>query len=77
VAEQFWAILELFGVVSGLVYLVLELKQHSAMWIVGGISALIYIFVFAFSKIYADMAFNIYYAIISFWGYIMWRKIFI
>ncbi|MDO5570469.1 MAG: nicotinamide riboside transporter PnuC [Bacteroidales bacterium] len=74
IAEQFWTYLEYFGVISGLIYLWLEIKQNSIMWIVGGISALIYIFVFAYSKVYADMAFNIYYAIISFWGYFMWRK---
>ena len=73
-SDQFWTILEYTGVFSTLLYLWLEIKQKPAMWIIGIISSLIYIFVFAYARIYADMGFNIYYAGMSVFGYIMWRK---
>lgn len=44
------------------------------MWLLGGISSLLYIFVFGFARIYADMAFNIYNAAISLYGYQAWRR---
>ena len=44
------------------------------MWVLGAISSLIYVFVFAFSRIYADMAFNTYNVIISIYGWYQWRR---
>ena len=57
--------LEYLGVLSGLVYLLLEIRQHRAMWVVGFLTSLVYVFVFFFSKFYADMGLNIYYVVIS------------
>ena len=51
--------LEYFGVLTGLLYLGLEIVQHRAMWIVGFVTSFVYIFVFFFSKFYADMSLNI------------------
>ncbi len=59
-------LLEYFGVLSGLLYLFLEIRQHRAMWIVGFLTSFVYVFVFFFSKIYADMGLNIY---------IMWSSV--
>ena len=53
--------MEYFGVLTGLLYLLLEIRQHRAMWVVGFLTSLVYVFVFFFSKIYADMGLNIYY----------------
>lgn len=66
--------LEYFGVVSGLIYLILEIFQRPAMWVVGFITSFVYIFVFFFSKFYADMSLNIYYVCISIYGFWQWRK---
>ena len=38
--------LEYFGVLTGLLYLGLEIVQHRAMWIVGFVTSFVYIFVF-------------------------------
>lgn len=46
--------LEYFGVITGLLYLFLEIKQHKAMWVVGFLTSLVYVFVFLSAKIYAD-----------------------
>lgn len=67
-------VLEYFGVVTGLLYLLLEIKQHRAMWILGFITSLLYVFVFFFSKIYADMGLNIYYVAISLYGLWLWTR---
>ncbi len=66
--------LEYFGVVTGLLYLWLEIKQHKAMWVVGFISSLTYVFVFFFSRIYAMMTLNVYYVVISVYGFLLWSK---
>lgn len=67
-------LLEYFGVISGLLYLYLEIKQKSSMWIVGLITSLIYVFVFFQAKFYADMGLNLYYLVISIYGLILWKR---
>ena len=67
-------LLEYFGVLTGLLYLFLEIRQHRAMWVVGFLTSLVYVFVFFFSKIYADMGLNIYYVAISIYGFWQWHK---
>ena len=67
-------ILEYFGVITGLLYLLLEIRQHKAMWVVGFLTSLVYVFVFFFSKIYADMGLNIYYVAISIYGFWKWAQ---
>lgn len=66
--------MEYFGVLTGLLYLVLEIKQHRAMWIVGFLTSFVYVFVFFFSKIYADMGLNLYYVLISVYGFWQWTR---
>ena len=67
-------LLEYFGVSTGLLYLLLEIKQHRAMWIVGFLTSFFYIFVFFSSKIFAVMGLNIYYVIISIYGFWQWTR---
>ena len=43
-------LLEYFGVLTGLLYLFLEIRQHRAMWVVGFLTSLVYVFVFFFSS---------------------------
>lgn len=66
--------LEYFGVITGLMYLILEIRQHRAMWIIGFITSCIYVYVFFSSKFYADMSLNIYYVCISIYGFLQWKK---
>lgn len=66
--------LEYFGVVTGLLYLYLEIRQHKAMWVVGFVSSLAYVFVFFFSRFYGVMALNVYYVLISIYGFWLWSK---
>lgn len=64
--------LEYFGVITGLLYLFLEIKQHRAMWIVGILSSLVYVYVFFDAKVYATMGLNLYYTAISIYGLWQW-----
>lgn len=66
--------MEYFGVATGLLYLFLEIKQHRAMWVVGFLTSFVYVFVFFFSKIYADMGLNLYYVLISIYGFWQWTR---
>ncbi|MDR0232426.1 MAG: nicotinamide riboside transporter PnuC [Dysgonamonadaceae bacterium] len=66
--------LEIFGVITGLGYLYLEIKQKPQMWILGILTSFVYIFVFFGAKIYAGMSLNIYYVIVSIYGFILWQK---
>ena len=66
--------LEYFGVLTGLLYLLLEIKQHRSMWIVGFLTSLVYVFVFFSAKIYADMGLNLYYVGISLYGFWQWSR---
>lgn len=66
--------LEWFGVLSGLLYLSLEIRQKSAMWIVGFISSMVYVFVFFSAKLYANASLNVYFVAMSVYGFWQWRK---
>lgn len=66
--------MEYFGFISGLVYLILEIKQNKLMWVVGVLCALAYIVVFAQSHLYAAMGLQIYYLSVSIYGFIAWKK---
>lgn len=67
-------VLEIFGLLSTLLYLYLEIKQVRIMWIIGFISALIYIVVFYSSNLYASMGLQFYYLFVSVYGWVEWGK---
>lgn len=64
--------LELFGVVSTIVYLVLSIRQSIWLWPLGALSSAIYIAVYFANKFYADMGLQTYYLIISIYGFVAW-----
>jgi nicotinamide mononucleotide transporter len=66
--------IEIFAVITGLLYVYLEIKQNKVMWIVGIISSLVFIYVFFSAKIYANMAMYGYYVFISVYGWFAWKK---
>ena len=66
--------IEIFGAVTGVIYVFLEIKQSMWLWPVGIITSAVYIWVFLTGKIYADMSLQVYYLIISFIGWYWWVK---
>ena len=66
--------LEIFGVVFGFLYLFLEFKKSNLMWIVGLGMALVYAIVYCQQGVYAYMCFQIYYILVSVYGFLQWGK---
>ncbi|MCL2728247.1 MAG: nicotinamide riboside transporter PnuC [Bacteroidales bacterium] len=63
--------IEIFGALTGVVYVALEIYKRPSMWIVGIVTSLVYIYVFAQNGFYAMAGLNIYYVGISVYG--LWR----
>ncbi len=66
--------MEIFTLVTGVIYLVLEIKQKNFMWVIGVITSLAAMYMFFNQGLYASFALNVYYFVISFWGLYQWRK---
>lgn len=67
-------IIEIFGLITGVLYIWLEIKQNRWMWLLGILTAVVYIWVFLDSKLYAAMALQLYYFGISIYGWISWKR---
>lgn len=65
--------LETSAAILGIVYLILSIKQHIGLWFFGLLTSGLYIYVFLTEKFYADMLLQIYYVIISIYGWIHWK----
>jgi len=65
---------EIFGAVSGIIYVFLEIRQNIWLWPIGIITSAVYILVFFTNKFYADMSLQVYYLVISVLGWYWWMK---
>jgi nicotinamide mononucleotide transporter PnuC len=66
--------IEIFGAVTGIIYVFLEIRQTIWLWPVGIITSAVYIWVFFTSKFYADMSLQGYYLVISCLGWYWWTR---
>jgi nicotinamide mononucleotide transporter len=66
--------IELFGAITGIVYVILEIRQVTWLWPVGIITSAVYVWVFYTGKLYADMSLQVYYVVISFLGWYWWAR---
>lgn len=66
--------IEIFGAVTGIIYVFLEIKQSLWLWPVGIVTSAVYIWVFFHGKLYADMSLQGYYLVISVAGWYWWVK---
>lgn len=66
--------IELLGAILGLLYIFFSIRQHILTWPTGLFTSLLYIVVFFQSGFYADMGLQIYYVIISIYGWYFWLK---
>lgn len=64
--------IEVLGAVTGLIYLYLEIRQNIWLWPLGIVTSALYIYIFFVSKFYADMGLQVYYLIISIYGWWYW-----
>lgn len=66
--------IEIVGVVLSLIYLYLSIKAKVGLWLFGILSSVFYIVVFFDAKLYADLSLNVYYVLISIYGWINWHR---
>lgn len=63
---------ELSGTVFGLIYVLLSIRQSIYTWPAGIITSLLYCWIFLEAKFYAGMGLQVYYVIISTYGWWNW-----
>ena len=66
-------LLEILGVLTGIIYLWLEYRASIYLWIAGIIMPAIYLFVYYDAGLYADFGINIYYLLIALYGWVAWK----
>ena len=66
--------IEIFALVTGIAFLVLEILQKNAMWVVGILTDLACIYSFGIQHSWGMMGLNVYYLVMSFIGLWRWRK---
>jgi len=66
--------IEVFAMVTGVAYVILEILQKNSMWIVGILTGAACAFSFAVQHVWASMGLNIYYMVISVIGLYKWKK---
>ncbi len=65
---------EFFGVITGIIYVLLEVKQNRLLWPLGIVTSAAYVFIFFTGKFYADMGLQVYYVMISIYGWYYWSR---
>ncbi|MFP4663758.1 MAG: nicotinamide riboside transporter PnuC [Bacteroidales bacterium] len=63
---------ELAAALLGVVSIFLQIKQNHFYWLVALVMVSMYIYVYYESKFYADMSLQIYYVIVSIYGWLHW-----
>ncbi len=65
---------EVAGTSLGLIYIFLSIKQSIYTWPVGLLASALYVYVFLVAQFYADMALQVYYVGVSFYGWYHWLR---
>ena len=66
--------MQIFTLVTGVIYIILEIRQKNFMWIVGVVTSLAAMWVFFRQGLYASFGLNTYYLITAFIGLWQWGK---
>lgn len=67
-------VLQIIGVVLGLLYLYLEYKANIWLWVVGLVMPIVHGVLYFRSGLYADCSMQIYYILAGLYGLAMWRR---
>jgi len=70
-----WIVDHYFEVIAaalGFVAIYLQIKQNVWYWLISIIMVSMYIYIYIGARLYADMSLQVYYLIISFYGWYMW-----
>jgi nicotinamide mononucleotide transporter len=66
--------MEIFTMVTGVIYIILEIRQKNLMWLVGVLTSVAAMWVFFRQGLYASFALNTYYLVTSFIGLWQWSR---
>jgi nicotinamide mononucleotide transporter len=66
--------MQVFTLVTGVIYIILEIRQKNLMWVVGIATSLAAMWVFFRQGLYASFGLNTYYLITAFLGLWQWGK---
>ena len=66
--------MEIFTLVTGVIYIILEIRQKNLMWVVGILTSIAAMWVFFRQGLYASFGLNTYYLVTSFIGLWQWRR---
>ena len=66
--------IELLGAILGILYIIFSIRKNILTWPTGIITSLLYIVVFFQSALYAAMGLQVYYVLISIYGWILWLR---
>ena len=67
-------LMEIFTLVTGVIYIVLEIRQKNFMWVIGVFTSLAAMWVFLRQGLYASFGLNTYYLITAFIGLWQWGR---
>ena len=67
-------VIEIFTLVTGVIYIILEIRQKNLMWLIGVLTSVAAMWVFFRQGLYASFALNTYYLVTSFVGLWQWSK---
>lgn len=62
------------SLLSGIAYVLLEIGQHNAMWVVGIVTGAACAVSFGWQHAWASAGLNVYYMVISVWGLLQWKR---
>ena len=65
---------EIFALVSGVIYVILEIRQKNFMWVLGILTSLASMWMFYSKGAYASFILNVYYFVTAFIGLWQWRQ---
>ena len=66
--------MEIFTLVTGVIYIILEIRQKNLMWAIGVLTSVAAMVVFFRQGLYASFGLNTYYLVMSFIGLWQWNK---
>ncbi len=66
--------IELLGAILGILYIFFSIRQNILTWPTGLLTSVLYVVVFFQAKLYADMGLQVYYVIISIYGWYFWLR---
>lgn len=66
--------IEIFGALTGILYVFLEIRQNILLWPLGIVTSAVYIYVFRENGFYAGMVLQFYYVVISVYGWRVWSR---